>query len=32
MELLAIEFSVNELTVHINKVSLNISTDDDVIY
>ena len=32
MELLAIEFSVNELTVHINKVSLDISTDDDVIY
>lgn len=30
MELLAIEFSVNELTIYINKVSLNI--DDEVIY
>lgn len=32
MELLAIEFSVNELTIHINKVSLNVSTGDEVIY
>lgn len=30
MELLAIEFSVNELTIYINNVSLNI--DDEVIY